>query len=387
MKKTAWLALIAIGVMACEGGDFSDVPALVDEEEPEEEIEPEIPEEKPFEGMTLSSVGGGAINYGVRDMLFFEEQLIVSGEFSQINGMGADYVGAYDGNQWKKMGRGLPNLTPTLLVHEGVLYAGGHFMHAKQDEALHLVKWNGNGWEEVGEGLNLPVNTLGVYQGSLIVGGDFTIAGIGSQDIPTRHIGSWNGERWRMLGSGLDGPAHTQILYRGELVVAGDFTTAGGESARSIATWNGDRWSNFGAGIDGQVFDLAVYKDELYATGIFNTAGGMLANHIAKWNGSEWIALGLGLNMTDPSSSTFDLAGRDLCVIGDQLWAGGAFNSAGGESTENIAIWDGESWHGTVPGPNNRVDKIYFHEEVIYLGGYFNHYDEAGFVAICKIEK
>ncbi|WP_439481488.1 hypothetical protein [Cyclobacterium plantarum] len=383
MRKTAWLTMI---LMACEGGDFSAVPPqTTDDEDPQEKLEPDIPGKNPFEGMILTSVGGGAINYGVRDILFFEEQLIVSGEFSRINGKLADYVGAYDGNQWKGMGRGLPNLTPSLLVHEATLYAGGYFMDVMHDEALHLAKWNGNSWEEEGEGLNLPVHTLGVYQGSLIAGGDFTIAGIGSQNLPTLHIASWNGERWHMLGNGLDGPVHTQIIYRGELVVAGDFTTAGEENARSIATWNGYRWSNFGAGINGQVFDLAVFKDELYATGIFTSAGGKEVNHITKWDGNQWSPLKTGLDMTAPFSSTFDLAGRTLCVIEDQLWIGGSFNVAGGESTENIAIWDGESWHGTISGPNNRVDKIYFHEDVIYLGGYFNHYDEAGFVGICQV--
>ena len=40
---------------------------------------------------------------------------------------------------------------------------------------------------------------------------------------------------------------------------------------------------------------LAVSGSDLYAGGAFPTAGGGAANHVAKWNGSSWSALGSGM--------------------------------------------------------------------------------------------
>ena len=80
---------------------------------------------------------------------------------------------------------------------------------------------------------------------------------------------------------------------------------------------------------------LAVSGTNLYAGGAFTTAGGVPANNIAKWNGSTWSALGSGMD------------GTVVCGAGgerDQSLRRGIFTTAGGVPANNIAKWDGSAW-------------------------------------------
>jgi hypothetical protein len=75
------------------------------------------------------------------------------------------------------------------------------------------------------------------------------------------------------------------------------------------------------------VFALAVSGSDLYAGGIFTTAGYNSANYIAKWDGTNWSALGSGMDGTSLS----------LAVHGSDLYAAGHFTIAGGKVSPSIA--------------------------------------------------
>jgi len=81
------------------------------------------------------------------------------------------------------------------------------------------------------------------------------------------------------------------------------------------------------------VFALAVSGSDLYVGRRFTTAGNAAANYIAKWNGSRWSTLGSGLS-GDPTFGTYVWA---LGVSGSDLYVGGAFTTAGGKVSANIA--------------------------------------------------
>jgi hypothetical protein len=72
--------------------------------------------------------------------------------------------------------------------------------------------------------------------------------------------------------------------------------------------------------VSSTVFALAVSGTDLFAGGAFTTAGGSAANRIAKWDGSAWMTLGSGLNNTV----------NTLAISGTNLFAGGLFTTAGG---------------------------------------------------------
>ena len=94
--------------------------------------------------------------------------------------------------------------------------------------------------------------------------------------------------------------------------------------------------------LDGIVFALAVFDDgggpALYAGGAFQAAGGVAAARIAKWDGSAWSPLGSGMNDYVQALAVFDDGS------GPALYAGGWFTSAGGVGTNRVAKWDGSTW-------------------------------------------
>src|SRR5207245_150179 len=111
---------------------------------------------------------------------------------------------------------------------------------------------------------------------------------------------------------------------------------------------------------------LAVSGSDLYAGGAFTTAGGTAANYVAKWNGSNWTALGSGLN-----DGVYALA-----VSGSGVYAGGAFTAAGGSAADSIAKWNGSSWSALGSGMGGGIFAPSVHALALsgpdlYAGGQF----------------
>ena len=156
----------------------------------------------------------------------------------------------------------------------------------------------------------------------------------------------------------------------GNLYVGGSFSIAGEVFAANIARWDGSSWSALGAGITatddhpfygGSVNALAVAGTNLYAAGAFTSAGSIAATNVAKWNGSTWSALDSGLN-----SNVFALA-----VSGSDVYAAGWFTSAGGVPATNVAKWNGTSWSAMPSGMNGTVRALAASGTDLYVGGTF----------------
>ena len=160
----------------------------------------------------------------------------------------------------------------------------------------------------------------------------------------------------------------------GDLYAGGNFTEAGTNSSfyyNRIAKWNGSSWSPLGSGssssgVNDTVYSLAFDGNRnLYAGGEFNFAGGNSANKIAKWNSStsSWSPLGSGLSAV-VYSLAFDGNGN--------LYAGGDFTGAGGISANRIAMWNDASWSAVGSGLNNSVRCLAFDGSGnLYAGGLF----------------
>ena len=158
----------------------------------------------------------------------------------------------------------------------------------------------------------------------------------------------------------------------------GQFTMAGGIAANNIARWDGTSWSALGSGVvyaaggyTPGVYCLAVSGSTLYAGGAFDTAGGIAANDVASWNGTKWSALGSGTPVVN-----------SMAVYGTNLYVGGTFynaNIGGVAGSTGLAYWNGTKWTG-VPGLSfdnaleNRAVLIYTLAEYrgsLYVGGVF----------------
>ena len=132
----------------------------------------------------------------------------------------------------------------------------------------------------------------------------------------------------------------------------------GGASAQCMPEWAPGM---FGEGMNDPVGALCIYNGELYAGGAFTTAGGADADRIAKWNGGSWQAVGTGMN-------SYVYA---LCVYNGELYAGGSFRTAGGVTAGGIARWNGSSWQPVGAGMNYYVYALCVYNGELYAGGAF----------------
>ncbi len=235
------------------------------------------------------------------------------------------------------------------------LYVGGSFEKKHIAGSNSLLRWDGRCWHAVGGGVRSwsqsgnwvygQINAIAVSGSRVYVGGVFTHAG----DVEANNIAVWDGTKWAALGSGIPGGAVHAIAISGSDVYAGgSFASAGGVAATGVARWNGATWSALGSGLGGDIitpqgtaYALAVSGSHLYVGGDFDTAGGNTANNIARWSGTSWSSLGGGVTS---SASIGEI--RALAVDSSGVYVGGRFDRAGGNPAANIARWSltSSSW-------------------------------------------
>ncbi len=319
--------------------------------------------------------------------------LYAAGAFYLAGGLDVSGIALWNGDSWSSVGGGVSGgdssspgvFALTLFDDDGdgphlpALYAGGIFNTAGGVFADSVARWDGSSWSGLGSGMSNSFWPPGVFalctfdddgdgpaSPALYAGGQFSHADL----VAVGNIAKWDGTAWSALGSGIySAPPVAPFVYAlavfdddGEgpnptaLYVGGSITTAGGVSASNIAKWtppNGSGpgyWSAVGGGTDGSVTALVVFDGDgpgadppaLYAGGVFTTAGGVDANHIAKWDGTAWSALAGGTDGYVARLTVFDDDGPGS--HGEALYAAGSFTSAGGVSTNHVAMWDGTAW-------------------------------------------
>lgn len=325
-----------------------------------------------WNGSSWFALSLGITNGEVASLALSGNNLYIGGDFTSAGGVAANYIAKYQrsGNfYWSALGSGMTNFVYALAVSGNNLYAAGDFTNAGGVLAYGIAEWNGSIWSALGSGLTFngsqvgQVDALAVSGNNLFAGGTFTVAG----GVPALCIAQWNGSTWSALGSGIDGDVYALAASGNNLFVAGYFDSAGGIPANNIAQWNGSTWSTLSSGLinsgipTATVSALAVSGNNLFAGGGFNTAGGTPANYIAEWNGSSWSALGSGMNSVVLC----------LAVSGNTLYAGGQFTDAGGVPASYIAQWNDSSWSAVGSGLNGDVEALAVSGNTLYAGGRF----------------
>lgn len=122
-------------------------------------------------------------------------------------------------------------------------------------------------------------------------------------------------------------------------------------------------WNNLGSGVNGEVNAIAIYNGDIYAGGEFTIAGGNSISFIAKWDGTQWTSLGSGVNGFVDA----------MAVYNGELYAGGTFTVAGGNTVSNIARWNGTSWSAVGSGVNNDVRAMIVYNGELVVGGAFTN--------------
>ena len=178
----------------------------------------------------------------------------------------------------------------------GTLYAGGGFtldLDPLPDAVNVAALPEGGTWEAMPAGPTTFVRGLTAVGTDVFVGTDADdVAGILTAD----RVVKWNGSAWSALGSG-------------------------------TGSNSGNGW--FPAGTS--IYGLAGFGSNLFVTGSFQNADASLeprADHVAWFDGSAWHPLGSNGFGDGPLPAE----GHALALVDRQLYAAGAFTSAGGDA-------------------------------------------------------
>ncbi|MFY9609466.1 MAG: hypothetical protein WAU45_12730 [Blastocatellia bacterium] len=331
----------------------------------------------------------------VRSIAIMGKDVYVGGRFTSAGGVPVSGIAMWDGKTWSNVGGGIDNCRgifcfPTaysLEVKGSELLVGGNFGSIGGVLANKVARWDGSKWSTIGEGVNICDGSDCVTVQSLALAGD-DIYAVGNVLTDVKEIGGtlrvqgftrWDGANWSPVGGGVVGDSLTASINTisvsgSDAYIGGNFFAAGGTSANNIARWNGSEWSALGSGVEGclnsnpgfscspYVATIAMKGKDLYAGGRFTTAGGVSANNIARWDGESWHALGSGANGLV----------MKLAVHGDWVYAGGTFTEIDGVKANGLARFDGEKWSPIGSGVDGFVDVIAFSDEHMYVAGGFN---------------
>lgn len=206
-------------------------------------------------------------------------------------------------------------------------------------------------WSTLGGGLTEAFGLLPLSNGQLLA-----VRRVSSA-TSTDSLWLWNGSQWQVVPGAPIGQVAAMVrMQNGDVVVGGGFSVAGGQACANVARWNGTSWAPLGAGITGSVsaggfwgsFVSALLVDgngDLWAGGAFTTAGAVPARSIARWDGTNWANVGSGLqespNVADAQATGVQFL-RQL-PQGD-IVAAGRFGTAGATTVNGTARWDGNTW-------------------------------------------
>lgn len=106
--------------------------------------------------------------------------------------------------------------------------------------------------------------------------------------------------------------------------------------------------------------------DSFYVGGKFTISDNPGIENIAYWDGKSWHALGSGV-----TGKHVDV--ECMAFYNGELYVGGFIDSAGETPVKNIARWDGNNWYDVGGGINGRVTSLVVYKGALYAGGWFDY--------------
>jgi trimeric autotransporter adhesin len=279
--------------------------------------------------------------------------IYVGGDWRSIAGTNIAALARYDGTNWSSVGTGISNSIGDVIVadiHSNTngLFIGGSFNRAGGVNATNIAKWNGTNWQAVGTGLGtVEEGIFGTASRDrvfcLATRGNELFAGGAFESSSFSELARWNGSTWSRPGStSPDNWVYSLCNFGSDLYVGGYFYNQPVSSFRSLVKWNGSSWTAVGSGtLDGPVYAMTASGTNLYIGGGFTKIGTLVYNNIAKWNGSSWQRLTTSIQVSDIGVNR---EVTTMLAVGNDLYVGGEFTSAGGKPANHIAKWDGTNW-------------------------------------------
>lgn len=179
----------------------------------------------------------------VRHMLGLANgDLVISGSFTQVDGVPANGMARWSAGQWSPMGAGLAafggaSFSSIVSIGEFVETPGGDLYALGASNGTTANRWSGK-W--TGSGWQMLPGTIGGGKGIGLPNGDLIVLDVGGLPgnpiVLMGGIARWDGSAWSTLGSGLSSSPHCiALLPDGELAVGGAFTMAGGLGSAHFA--------------------------------------------------------------------------------------------------------------------------------------------------------
>ncbi len=413
-----------------------------------------------FDGQDWLPLAQG-VDAPVNALTLFQQNLVAGGLFTQADGVTVNRVAIWNGSTWQDLAGGLAGSGPLIASLNATttqLFAGGLFTTAGATDAQNLAIWNGSTWSALGQGSQGQVLALANTVDKLFAAAEVVFGG--------ERVAKWDGQLWQPLGTGVNDTAHAVISTGRHVYFAGHFTEAGGLAANHIARWtepnqppvatndnaateieqpvvidvpsndfdadgsldlgsvavtspsaNGttsveaqtgkitytpnagftgsdtfeyrisdndgtpsnpatvaitispidnSRWSALGEGVNVAPRAIAIDGAHVYVGGTFTTAGGQSIQKIAKWDGATWSAPGNG-SLLPNHATVFGLAAGD-----SGLFIGGDFTSVNGQAIPYLARFHSNTWSMLGTGVNNRVNAVALIDSNVYAGGVFS---------------
>lgn len=240
----------------------------------------------------------------------------------------------------------------------GSINPAGYQLVSAAGEAPRFAPTAGSDDANWDPNFNLPgvdsfVDALAWDGETLYAGGRFETA----DGSPAGHVAYWTGVMWQPLGEGVSGNSVNALLWDGTYLYAGGDIFG---DLSGLVRWDGTEWSEVGpGGITGQINALATDGSNIYVGGAFSTVSS--TNNIARWDGTTWHAMNGGISGVV----------NTLVWSNSSLYAGGQFSVAGGNPANNIARWNGTNWNALEMGVDGIVHALAWDGSNLYVGGRF----------------
>lgn len=315
-----------------------------------------------LDGATWTQIGDAGGAAGISSVLALVshddgsgagQRLFAGGYFTNIDGVSAAGLAAWDGDQWSALHEPLaghtfgadtsPRVCALTVFNDGVrsqLIAGGSFTSAGVAAATLIARWDGDHWFALVDPNPLmefepngpnggAVAAMCVHDDgsgpALFVGGDLRVEDHGEPGVLTcLSVGRWNGQHWATLRGGVQ-PLSTV-----------DFT-----GVRALASFDDGSGPALYVGGDGVLrgaTSSAAPADFTFATGILRWRDN-------RWDNADDAAtieggIGAGSAGSNPRGQVFALAAIPSGPVRG-LFAMGDFSAAGAEPSANIALLRG----------------------------------------------
>jgi hypothetical protein len=241
---------------------------------------------------------------------------------------------------------------------------------------------NAQEWQQIGK-FNRPPTCIfnDTIDNLLYVGGDFKFNGTDTLN----GISFYDGITFNpMLQGRMDvcGNVNCSNLayinrYKNEIYVGFVGDQISGVPVQGVAKWDGDNWSTVGnPGLFYSPYTIpylngSFQKDSLlYCVGFFRSAGGDTCNSVAIWDGTKWKGMPFILNI----NGDIPVLKSITYYKGEWYVSGNNYTILDGAENDDIARFDGTAWHsvgGGMRGGDSFIEDMVVYKDELYVCGYF----------------